>query len=74
MYNAPNNRREQMKRSNAIYAIQYVANDKSASDLLRFICAKGLSKDPCDMAAELEYAANLFNKLADATLADATAQ
>lgn len=40
--------------------INAVINDKSASDLLRFIVSKYDSRDPCDAAADLEYAAKLF--------------
>ena len=40
--------------------INQTINDPSASDLLRFICAKSLSRDAVDAVNDLEYAATLF--------------
>ena len=37
-------------------------NDPAASDLLRFICVKSLSRDPVDAVNDLEYAAALFRE------------
>ena len=37
-------------------------NDPAASDLLRFICAKSLARDPVDAVNDLEYAAALFRE------------
>jgi hypothetical protein len=48
--------------------IERVIADPAASDLLRFLCAKYLSRDPVDAAGELAYAARLFGQRADAML------
>lgn len=42
--------------------INRTINDPAASDLLRFICAKSLGRDPVDAVNDLEYAAELFRK------------
>ena len=58
------------KSSEIVKQIEAIVHDPSASDLLRFLCAKNLSRDPCDAASELEIAAGLFGELASARLTE----
>ena len=46
--------------------IKAIIDDPTASDLLRFICAKSLNRDVLDAAYDLELAADLFAQLLSA--------
>lgn len=43
--------------------IEAIVNDNASSDLIRFVCAKMLQRDPVDAANELAYVAELFEQL-----------
>ena len=43
--------------------IKAIIDDPTASDLLRFICAKSLNRDVLDAVYDLELAADLFAQL-----------
>jgi hypothetical protein len=50
------------------YAIAATIADPSCSDALRTTLKAHLYRDPCDAAADLEYAAKLFAALAKAAM------